>query len=95
VPKIPPHSGKESIAAFKRAGFVVARTKGDHVSLEKPGIVRPVIVQDTSEDLPEFIVSNNIRTAGISKAYYLSLLGYGKKSKGKKKRKKKANPDQQ
>ncbi|MBU4221440.1 MAG: type II toxin-antitoxin system HicA family toxin [Euryarchaeota archaeon] len=35
MPKLPVISGKELIAALKKAGFVVVRQKGSHVSLEK------------------------------------------------------------
>ena len=72
--KIPPHSGKEMIAALLRAGFTEDRTSGDHVVLAKPGLARPVIVPLYNE-LPDFIVSNNLRTAGISRKEYLVLMG--------------------
>lgn len=71
--KIPPHSGKEMVAALLRAGFTVERTSGDHVILAKPGLARPVIVP-LCDELPDFIVSNNLRTAGISRKDYLVLL---------------------
>jgi predicted RNA binding protein YcfA (HicA-like mRNA interferase family) len=35
MPKLPVISGKELIAALKKAGFVEMRQKGSHVSLEK------------------------------------------------------------
>jgi len=35
MPKLPVVSGKELIAALKKAGFVEVRQKGSHVSLEK------------------------------------------------------------
>ena len=72
--KIPPHSGKEMIAALLRAGFTQDRTSGDHVVLTKPGLARPVIVP-LWDELPDFVVSNNIRTAGISRKEYLVLMG--------------------
>ncbi|MDI7268350.1 MAG: type II toxin-antitoxin system HicA family toxin [Myxococcota bacterium] len=62
------------IAALLRAGFTHERTVGGHAVLTKPGIARPVIVPLWNE-LPEFIVSNNLRTAGISRKEYLVLMG--------------------
>ncbi len=35
MPKLPIISGKELIAALKKAGFVEVRQKGSHVSLQK------------------------------------------------------------
>ncbi len=35
MPKLPVISGKELIAALKKAGFVEVRQKGSHVSLQK------------------------------------------------------------
>jgi predicted RNA binding protein YcfA (HicA-like mRNA interferase family) len=35
MPKLPVISGKELVAALKRAGFVEVRQKGSHVSLQK------------------------------------------------------------
>ena len=72
--KIPPHSGKEMFAALLRAGFTHERTVGDHVVLTKPGLSRPVIVP-LYDELPDFIVSNNLRTAGLNRKEYLVLMG--------------------
>ena len=72
--RIPPHSGKEMVAALLRAGLAQERVSGDHVVLSKDGLARPVIVP-LSKELPEFVVSNNLRTAGISRKDYLVLLG--------------------
>lgn len=35
MPKLPLISGKELVAALKKAGFVEVRQKGSHVSLQK------------------------------------------------------------
>jgi predicted RNA binding protein YcfA (HicA-like mRNA interferase family) len=35
MPKLPVVSGKELVAALKKAGFVEVRQKGSHVSLQK------------------------------------------------------------
>lgn len=72
--KIPPHSGKEMVAALLRAGFVQDRVSGDHVVLTRAGMARPVIVP-LHRELPEFVIANNLRSAGISRKQYLLLLG--------------------
>ena len=71
--KIPSHRGKQMVAALKKAEFRVDRQEGDHVVLVKEGIARPVIVP-LWEDLPAFIISNNLRTAGLSRKEYVELL---------------------
>jgi len=35
MPKLPVVSGKELIAALKKAGFIEVRQKGSHISLQK------------------------------------------------------------
>lgn len=68
------------MAAFKRAGFYIKKTKGDHVSLwhDDRNMVRPVIVP-LKKELPEFIVANNMRTAKLSRKDYLAYLRGAKK----------------
>jgi len=61
------------VAAFKRAGLTVERTEGDHVVMNKAGMARPVIVP-LYDDLPDFIISKNIRTAGLNRKQYIELL---------------------
>ncbi len=68
------------VAAFKKAGFSVERTEGSHVIMVKKGIARPLVIP-AYDEIPDFIVSNNLRTAGISRKKYLDLLS---KRKGKK-----------
>ncbi|MBI5491021.1 MAG: hypothetical protein HY905_27065 [Deltaproteobacteria bacterium] len=64
------------VAAPQRAGFQHDHTTGDHALLTKPGLARPVIVPQWDE-LPDFIVSTNLRTAGIGRKDYIALLGRG------------------
>jgi predicted RNA binding protein YcfA (HicA-like mRNA interferase family) len=49
------------------------RTEGDHLVFVKPGVMRPVVIPDRKE-VPVFIIRNNIRTAGISREEYFTLL---------------------
>lgn len=57
----------------EKAGFKCVRTEGDHFVYVKPGVARPVVVPDWDE-VPVFIIKNNLRTAGISRDEYFELL---------------------
>lgn len=50
------------------------RTEGDHFVYTKPGVARPVVIPDWDE-VPVFIIKNNLRTAGLSREEYFALLG--------------------
>jgi hypothetical protein len=45
----------------------------DWRTLVKPGIARPVIIQQGTE-VPVFIIKNNLRTAGMSRERYFAIL---------------------
>ena len=49
------------------------RTEGDHHVFSKEGVSRPVVIPDYDE-VPVFIIRNNLRTAGISRDEYFRLL---------------------
>ena len=49
------------------------RAEGDHFVYTKPGIARPVVIPDWDE-VPVFIIKNNLRTAGLSREEYFALL---------------------
>lgn len=49
------------------------RVEGDHFVYTKPMVSRPVVIPDWPE-VPVFIIKNNLRTAGISREEYFSLL---------------------
>ncbi|NKC14061.1 MAG: addiction module toxin, HicA family [Gammaproteobacteria bacterium] len=54
-------------------GFTHDRTTGSHVVLSKPGVLRPVIVPKYAE-VGLDIIRSNMRTAGMSRSRYFSLL---------------------
>jgi predicted RNA binding protein YcfA (HicA-like mRNA interferase family) len=60
-------------AVFLSAGFAFARQEGSHRSYVKAGVARPVIIP-TYDEVPVFVIRNNLRTAGISREAYLQLL---------------------
>lgn len=58
---------------MEKAGFRCVRTEGDHSVYAKPGVSRPVVIPDWDE-VPVFIIKNNLRTAGLSREEYFALL---------------------
>ena len=73
MPKITPISSNRLRKVFESAGFICVRIEGDHFVYTKEGITRPVVIPNCKE-LPVFIIKNNLRTAGISREEYFSLL---------------------
>ena len=71
--RITPIHYKKLVEVFKKEGFNVVRQKGDHLVLTKPGISRPIIIPAYNE-IPVFVVKNNLRIAGISRERYFQLL---------------------
>lgn len=49
------------------------RVEGDYYVYTKPGVQRPVVIPDWNE-VPVFIIKNNLRTSGISREKYFELL---------------------
>lgn len=73
MPKIVPVHYKVLVRIFEAEGFQLARQRGDHLAYTKEGILRPVIIPKRTQ-VPVFIISNNLRTAGISRERYFELL---------------------
>lgn len=74
MPRIVPVHWRTLEAVFLRAGFVFKRQEGSHRSYVKPGIARPVVIP-CYDEVPVFIIRNNLRTAGISREEYLRKIG--------------------
>jgi predicted RNA binding protein YcfA (HicA-like mRNA interferase family) len=55
------------------AGCKFDRTKGDHCIYKKEGLKRPVIFPMIN-NIPVFIILNNLKTLGISREGYFTLL---------------------
>ena len=73
MPRITPVSWQRLEKVFVAAGFAFVRQEGSHRSYTKVGIARPVVIP-TYDDVPVFIIRNNLRTAGLSRDEYLRLL---------------------
>lgn len=75
MPKLPVISGKELIAALKRAGFVEVRQKGSHVSLEKVTSERNYrTVVPMHRELAKGTLLDILQQAGLSRDDLLKLL---------------------
>jgi hypothetical protein len=51
----------------------VSASKGDHIIMTKPGVVRPVVIPKYAA-VPIFIIKNNLRSASMSRERYFDLL---------------------
>jgi predicted RNA binding protein YcfA (HicA-like mRNA interferase family) len=70
ITPIPPERLKK---VFEKAGFKCVRIEGDHFVYTKEGVPRPVVIPDWKE-VPVFIIKNSLRTAGLTREEYFSLL---------------------
>lgn len=73
MPKISPIHFRKLQKVFEVVGWRHIRTKGDHMIYEKAGFIRPVVIPKY-KSIPPFIISNNLRTAGLSHGDYFKLL---------------------
>jgi predicted RNA binding protein YcfA (HicA-like mRNA interferase family) len=73
MPRITPIHWKRLEKVFLAAGFTFARQEGSHRSYVKAGVTRPVVIP-TYDEVPIFIIRNNLRSAGISREEYQRLL---------------------
>lgn len=56
------------------SSWPVSRASALRVTISsKPGILRPVVIPDYDE-VPVFVIRNNLRTAGLSREEYFRLL---------------------
>jgi len=72
--KIAPIRFEKLIKVFELEGFRVKRRKGDHISMVKPGIKRPLIIKTSPRDVPVLHIRTNMTTAGMSRERYFHLL---------------------
>lgn len=74
MPKIVPVNYKKLVQVFKQEGFQISRTKGDHISMTKPGIIRPVVIKTSPHNVAVTHIRTNLTTAGIPRDRYFELL---------------------
>lgn len=73
MPRITPVSYAVLKKVFELEGFKLDRQSGDHLIYVKDGILRSVVIP-MYQEVPVFIIKNNLRTAGISRERYFELL---------------------
>lgn len=73
MPKISTVHYRKLVRVFEQKGFVFDRQEGDHLIYVRNDIKRPIVIP-MYKSVPIFIVLNNLRTAGMSRAEYLALL---------------------
>ncbi len=73
MPRLTPVRWHKIVCVFEQLGYRRAGQKGSHIKLEKPGVARPLIVP-RYDGVGLDIILNLIRTAGISREAFLSLL---------------------
>ena len=70
-------AGKVSRQRFEKfllkVGCEFKGQKGSHRRYKKPNLLRPIIIP-CDDELPQFIISNNLRTLGIPKKVYLEMI---------------------
>jgi len=71
--QVKPTDYQTQVKIFEMAGCVYTRTKGDHLIYHYPGAIRPVVIPKYKE-VPTFVIKNNMRVIGMSKAEYLQVL---------------------
>jgi len=74
MPKITPVPYQTLVKVFEQDGFQLQRTRGDHLVFTKPGIPRPLVIP-MYDQVPVFIIRNNLRSARMSRERYFELLG--------------------
>jgi predicted RNA binding protein YcfA (HicA-like mRNA interferase family) len=72
-----PKAGKVGWRQFEKfllkVGCEFKGQEGSHRKYKKPGLLRPIIIP-YDDELPSFIILNNLRTLGITKKVYLEMI---------------------
>ena len=73
MPRLTPLPWGKLVCVFEQLGYKFAGQKGSHIKLEKPGVARPLIIPRYDE-VGLDIITNLIRTSGITREAFLTLL---------------------
>ncbi len=73
MPRMTPVHWRTLEQGFLAAGFRFVHQQGSHRSYVKPGIARPIVIP-MYEEIPVSIIHSNLKTVGISRDEYFSLL---------------------
>ena len=72
--KLTPVDYRKLIRVFEREGFRIAHRKGDHISMTKLGILRPLVIKCAPHKVPIAHIRTNMTTAGMSRERFFELL---------------------
>ena len=72
--QLPSLTGKEVVAALKRAGFVVARTRGSHNILKHTDGRGTVVPVHRGEDLGPGLLNKILKDCDLTRDDFLKLL---------------------
>ena len=73
MPRLAPVNYKKLVKVFEKLGFVCDRQEGDHVIYIKNGCKRPIVIP-MYDEVPVFLIMNNLRSASITRSEYFKLL---------------------
>jgi predicted RNA binding protein YcfA (HicA-like mRNA interferase family) len=72
--RIAPVPWRTLVRIFERDGCAVARRRGDHIAMTKPGVPRPLIIRTGAHEVPVAHIRTNMTTAGMNRERYFELL---------------------
>jgi predicted RNA binding protein YcfA (HicA-like mRNA interferase family) len=73
MPRPPAISGREAVRVFEKAGWTVARQRGSHVVLSKPGTIYTLSIP-LHDVLGPGLLRDQIRKSGLTIDEFVSLL---------------------
>jgi predicted RNA binding protein YcfA (HicA-like mRNA interferase family) len=73
MPRLTPQNYQVLIKIFESAGFIIKRTRGSHIIMNKPGVDRPIVIPKY-DAVDVDIIKANLRTAQLSREEYFRLL---------------------
>jgi predicted RNA binding protein YcfA (HicA-like mRNA interferase family) len=73
LPKIVPVPWRDFERVIIKAGCRFVRQEGDHRVYKKQGLKRPIVLP-TDDNVPVFVIKNNLRTLNLSREGYFKLL---------------------
>lgn len=73
MPQLSPIKWKKFEEFLLFVGCTFKRQKGDHRIYWRDGLKRPIVLP-TYNELPKFIILNNLKTLGITVREYLEIL---------------------
>ncbi len=71
--RLTPLPWNKLVCVFQQLGYKIAGQRGSHIKMEKPGVARPLIIPRYGE-VGRDIITNLIRTAGITRDAFFALL---------------------